>query len=131
MNWLSANLSLYNTQTDITTVGLFEIQSEIYKTHFIELINYFYPSEEIVLKQYYDLSEIVKVYIPDFISRLGQYSNELTIKSTIEIPDQETIEEQKPGLNLEPTKKVKKEPLITEKEAEDFLLTAVFNIKLN
>jgi len=120
------------------TKGVFEIQSEIYKTHFIELINYFYPSEEIVLKQYYDLSEIIKVYIPDFISRLGQYSKEFIIESTIDIPQQEIKEdqknspiEQKPVLNLEPNKKDKKIPLITEKEAEDFLLTTVFNIKLD
>jgi len=138
VNWLSINLSLYNNQIDMMTKGVFEIQSEIYKTHFIELINYFYPSEEIVLKQYYDLSEIIKVYIPDFISRLGQYSKEFIIESTIDIPQQEIKEdqknspiEQKPVLNLEPNKKDKKIPLITEKEAEDFLLTTVFNIKLD
>lgn len=137
VNWLSTNLSLYNEQIDITILGLFEIQNEIYKTHFIELIDYFYPSQEIVLKQYYDLSEIVKVYLPDFVSRYGKDIKELTIESIITIPQQEIKEAQtntaiaqNPELDLKPTAKVKKEPLITEKEAEDFLLTHVFNIKL-
>lgn len=130
-------MSLYNEQIDITILGLFDIQNEIYKTHFIELIDYFYPSQEIVLKQYYDLSEIVKVYLPDFVSRYGKDIKELTIESIITIPQQEIKEAQtntaiaqNPELDLKPTAKVKKEPLITEKEAEDFLLTHVFNIKL-
>ena len=137
VNWLSENLSLYDTQIDITTIGMFEIQSELYKTHFIELINYFYPSVEIALRQYYDLSEIVKVYIPDFISRWGQYSKELVIESTIDIPQQEIKDEEKnnftelnPENNPELKKEIKKEPLITEKEAENFLLTNVFNLLL-
>jgi len=137
VNWLNENLSLYNNQIDITTKGLFEIQSELYKTHFIELINYFYPSVEIALKQYYDLSEIIKVYIPELISRLGQYSKELVIESTIDIPRQEIEQEEKSNLieqksesNPEPKEKIKKEPLITEKEAEYFLLTNVFNLLL-
>lgn len=137
INWLSINFKNFNNGTiDFGTIGVFEIQNEIYKTHFIELINCFYPEGEYPLKQDYNLSEILKIYLPDLFSRLGNYDQELTIQSTINIPKQNTkVEEKEKVLDgkteSKPKKKLKKEPLITEKEAEDFLLTNVFNIKLN
>lgn len=145
VSWLSENLNLYHkNEIDNTTIGCFELQKEFYISHFIELINYFYPSQPIQLKEFYNLSELLKVYFPDLIARYDKEANELMIKSSIEIPQQDFVEGQKNNLtegkisneeniniiNSKPKKKIKKEPLITEKEIEDFLLSTVFNIKL-
>ncbi len=135
VNWLSNNLKTFNSNLNFGTIGIFEIQNEIYKTHFIELINCFYRENEYPLKQYYDLSEIIKIYIPDLISRIDQYNLEVPIEATIKVPKQDekaeedTIKSEKSS--NKPKKRIKKEPLISEKEAENFLLTNVFNIKLN
>ncbi|WP_111710347.1 hypothetical protein [Lutibacter citreus] len=135
VNWLSINLKTFNRDLNFGTIGIFEIQNEIYKTHFIELINCFYREEEFLLKQYYDLSEIIKIYIPDLISRIDQYNLEVPIKSTAEVLRQDEkvqLDKNKTKKSTNKSKKrIKKEPLISEKEAENFLLTNVFNIKLN
>ncbi|UMB60854.1 hypothetical protein MHL31_01280 [Lutibacter sp. A80] len=135
VNWLSINLKTFNSNLDFGTIGMFEIQNEIYKTHFIELINCFYTEKQFSFKKYYDLSEIIKIYIPDLISRIDQYNLEVPIEATIKVPKQDEKAE-KDTIKTEksqdkPKKRIKKEPLISEKEAEDFLLTNVFNIKLN
>lgn len=141
VDWLSVNLSIYNKKNiDSFTIGLFEIQSELYKTHFFELVNYFYQSKKIILKPQYDVSELLKVYFPDLISRLELYGKLYTIKSKIEIQHQEfkTKDENLPSSiknitaknQLETKGKLKKEPLISDKEAEEFILTKVFNLNL-
>jgi hypothetical protein len=99
------------------------------------LINCFYTEKQFSFKQYYDLSEIIKIYIPDLISRIDQYNLEIPIQSTTEVIKQDkkvevdTIKTEKAPNKGK--KSIKKEPLISEKEAENFLLTHVFNIKLN
>lgn len=134
MSWLSANLITYNKdKIDINTVGLFEIQREIYSSHFEELINCFYNPEEVELRPYYDISEIVNIYIPDLVSKIDQYTVKLPMETIIGISTQEIIDSKEvDSTEKNETKlkvKTKKEPLITEKEAEDFLLNTVFNIK--
>ena len=144
VHWLNINLSFYHkNEIDSITIGCFELQNEFYKSHFVELVNLFYPSQPIQLKKEYDLSELLKVYFPDLIARYGQGKG-LMFQTTIDIPQQEFTELQRDNLkeekiaieknidiiNSKPKKKIKKEPLITEKEVEDFLLSTVFNIKL-
>jgi len=144
-HWLATNLTLYNKkQLDISIIGAFEIQNEFYKSHFTALIKHFYPTNEIELRQSYDISELLKVYFPDLIARYDLANTELTIQSTMEIPKQEfindkntpeigkliTIEEKPDSYQPSLKKETKKMPLVADKQAEDFLLTTVFNLKL-
>lgn len=135
VDWLSVNLCIYNKDgIDVTTIGLFEIQNEIYKTHFSELINCFYNTDEIVLKQYYDISEIVKIYLPDLVSTIDLYNIKLPNDSIVELQNKEVKELEKNNSKEKKQpklkNKIKKEPLITDQEASRFLLSTVFNINL-
>ncbi|MBP8792923.1 MAG: hypothetical protein KBE41_05725 [Lutibacter sp.] len=141
--WLFLNLTKYNKKNiDTTTIGLFGIQSATYKTHFIELIDHFYQKTQIQLKDYYNLPELILVLIPDLLSRLELYGSDFTNLPPTEI--------QQPEISTENTKstattnttvatvavatvnqlkaKAKKKPLVSEKEAEEFLLSTVFNL---
>ena len=131
VNWLSINLNVYHeNEIDVFTIGSFGLQNEFYKSHFIELIDLFYPSEPIELKEFYDLSELLKVYFPDLMARYDKASNELLVKSDVDISQHEFKEDQDNNTKeKKTTKKGKKEPLVSDKEAKDFLLATVFNIK--
>lgn len=133
VNWLSANLSVYHkNEIDINSIGSFELQNEFYKSHFVELIDLFYPSEPIQLKEYYDLSELLKVYFPDLMARYDKASSELLVKSDIDLSQHEFKEDQKNTTKRKKTtNKRKKEPLISDKEAEEFILKSVFNINFD
>lgn len=135
---LSSKLRFYFKDTvDFVTISSFELQFDIYKNHLVEMKNRFYKEKEVIVKEYYELDEIVLTYLPDFLSRLGIYYNEQTKKSTIEfkpsiIEEEKDIQEQEESDKSKvPKKRVKKEPLVTDQEAEDFLLTTVFNVKLD
>ena len=139
INWLSENLSIYNKEKlDPTIIGLFEIQNEAYKKHLIELIDTFYSTSEIQLKEAYHLPELLKAYLPELISRFGKYSKTVN-SSIIKINPDDFKDIEKTNQPLTNTivekiqkpikKKIKKEPLITDEEAEDFLLRTVFNMK--
>ena len=132
-NWLSVNLSVYHkNEVNVHTIGSFELQNEFYKSHFIELINLFYPSETIQLKEYYDLSELLKVYLPDLIARFDKANNELLVNSDIDLFQHEFKKDQdKMTKEKKTTKKRKKEPLVSDQEAEEFILKSVFNISFD
>lgn len=141
-NWLSANLSLYNKeQVDIVIIGAFQIQNEFYKTHYTELINLFYVSKNLKLREYFNILELLNKYFPDLISRYGLSNEALTIQSDYKIPQEELNEnikteaddnDEKTAMREAISKnKIKKEPLITQKASDDFILESVFNVKLN
>lgn len=133
VNWLSVNLSIYHkNEIDMVTIGSFELQNELYKSHFIELINLFYPSELIQLKEYYDLSELLKTYFPDLMARYDKASNALLVKSHIDFSQHDFKEDQNKTTKEKKTiKKKKKKPLISDQEAEEFILKSVFNINFD
>lgn len=130
VNWLSINLSVYHkNEINVHTIGSFELQNEFYKSHFIELTDLFYSSEPIQLKEYYDLSELLKVFFSDLIARYDKASNELLLKSDIELSQHEIKEDENTSKKETKTKKnLKKEPLVSDQEAEEFLLKTVFNV---
>jgi hypothetical protein len=137
VSWLGANLvDCIKGKADILAIGAFELQFKLYKSHFQELIRCFYKEKEVQLIKDYDYYELFETYLPDFLSRLGVYHKELVQESVIEFPN--SISEvlgnnQEVSLKSNPTskKKLKKEPLLTDKEVEDFILSSVFNVKLN
>ncbi|TDD94270.1 hypothetical protein [Flavobacterium cellulosilyticum] len=135
---LSGKLGFYFKDTvDFSVKGSFEIQFNIYKSHLLELISRFYKEKEVVVKEHYDYDELLLTYLPDFTSRLGIYYKELTTESETEFPnsnnqnDNKIAESETPKSDAFSKKRVKKEPLLLDAEVEDFILTTVFNMKLD
>jgi len=100
-----------------------------------DLIKHLYPSNDYVFRQEFKVLELLEYYFPDFIARTGK-ENEISANTLgVDIPVSEIdkpIVKQTDFKGKDKTSiKIKKEPLVTDKQAEDFLLTSVFNIKLN
>ncbi len=127
----------FKDKLDPLTRGVFELQLRYYKNHCLALIDRFYKGQEIQVKNHYDLEEVLEKYLPDFLSRLGIYYKELLHESTIEFPNSNLLEvenqsqTEEPVLQKLPKKRLKKTPLLSDKEVEDFILSTVFNVKLN
>jgi hypothetical protein len=121
---------------DLMTGGAFELQLRFYKNHCLALIDRFYQGKEVQIKNHYELEEVLEKYLPDFVSRLGIYYKEQVHESTIEFPnsilegDEKQSQEEEPILQKVPKKRLKKAPLLSDKEVEDFILSTVFNVKL-
>lgn len=135
--FLCTKLEFYfNNTLDLMTRAAFELQFKFYKNHFLEFIDRFYKEKEVQIKNHYDLEEVLEKYLPDFLSRLGIYYKELVHESTIEFPDSILQEDEnqyqleEPILQKLPKERLKKAPLLSDKEVEDFILSTVFNVKL-
>jgi len=127
----------FKDKLDALTGCVFELQLRYYKNHCLELIDRFYKGQEIQVKNHYDLEEVLEKYLPDFSSRLGIYYKELVHESTIEFPNSILQDDEKQSqaeeliLKKGPKKRHKKAPLLSDQEVEDFILSTVFNVKLN
>lgn len=134
--WLNTNLSLYNKKgIDNTVKGNFHIQFEYYAAHFKDLINHFYTTSNTPkLKESFDVSELIGSYFPDLIARYNVAAKKIQLKEEIIISKKEVdqeIEIKQNATNKRKNEKLKKDRIITEKMADDFILESVFNIKLN
>ena len=127
----------FKDSLDRMTRGIFELQLKFYKNHCLALIDRFYQGKEVQIKNHYDLEEVLEKYLPDFIYRLGIYYKELVHESTIEFPNPVLLKDEKQYQQVEPIlqevskKKLKKAPILSDKEVDDFILSTVFNVKLN
>jgi len=122
VNWLEVNLSFYNKdRIDINIIGAFSIQNGYFEKHYETVLKHFYDPKKITLKESFTVLELVKNYIPDLISRYGPINSE---EKLIE----ETIDEENNISKISSSKKIKKKPLVTDEDAEEFLLETVFNI---
>ena len=145
-NWLRLNVVNYKSiskQFGLAAKGSFEFQYEAYNIHFNELINYFYKGKELNIKESFTVEEILKNYLQDLITRLKhveevQKANELA-KENQNKQFENTIVIRQSALNSQTGSTVsnrdqqtaikkKKRPMVTDKEAQDFLLTSVFKI---
>lgn len=121
---------------DPLTRGVFELQLRYYKNHCLALIDRFYQGKEVQIKNHYDLEEVLEKYLPDFVSRLGIYYKDQVQESTIEFSDsifqedENQSEVEVPKVQKLPKKRIKKAPLLSDQEVEDFILSTVFNVKL-
>jgi hypothetical protein len=134
--WLTTNLSLYNKKGIGNTVkGNFHIQYEYYRAHFEDLINQFYTTSKIPkLIESFNLSELIGRYFPDLIARYNAAAKKIKFNENIIIPRTEVdkdIGNKQSVTNIRKPKKIKKDKIITEKIADDFILESVFNLKLN
>jgi hypothetical protein len=121
---------------DPLTRGVIELQLRYYKNHCLALIDRFYQGKEVQIKNHYDLEEVLENYLPDFVSRLGIYYKEQVHESTIEFSNS-ILQEDENQSQVEvsrvqklPKKRIKKAPLLSDQEVEDFILSTVFNVKL-
>jgi hypothetical protein len=121
---------------DPLTRGVFELQLRFYKNHCLALIDRFCQGKEVQIKNHYDLEEVLEKYLPDLSTRLGIYYKELVHESTIEFPksilqvDENQSQAEVPNVQKMPKKRIKKEPLLSDQEVEDFILSTVFNVRL-
>ena len=112
--------------------GDFQFQANYYKKHLGDLMKHFYPSREYIFKQEFDILELLENYVPDFVARCGIENKDEVYIPKVVINQQEDVNEmaETSTKNVnEKTKKIKKELLITEKIADDFILSSVFNIQ--
>jgi hypothetical protein len=133
-NWMNMNLNQM-ISIDDTLKGLVQLQFKHYKKHFEDLLKQFYPSKDKVPQGNFNIKEIIETYFPEVTRQYDTVNKKVTsspaILSYIEnIKDRNSKNTREDVIHTQPTKKLKKQPLITEKEAEDFLLESVFKVKL-
>jgi len=140
-NWLRVNLKNYNQEKiNLTTVGSFEIQFEIYKSHFNEFLQHFQTDFKFTIKDEFPISELLKNYFPEMIARYQlTSSNEKGIEALKNSSTKNESSELTPKIELEHCKKLetnsepkkKKQKLtVNDNEIELFLLESVFNIPI-
>lgn len=126
----------FKEKHDLMTRGAFELQVSFYKNHCLAVLDRFYQGKEVQVRNHYDLEEVFEKYLPDFSSRLGMYYRESVQESTIEFPnsilqcDEKQFEVEVPKVQKGTKKRIKKAPLLSDQEVEDFILSKVFNVKL-
>jgi len=120
-NWTNDNLESQTTLiVDDSTRTVFELQFKTIKDHFKKLIKHFYPNREDLLSTDLNVIETLETYFPDL---LGRYKKD---EDNTKIIEQQT--RSKSTKIVDASKEDKKQFLITEKQAEDFILKSVFNI---
>jgi len=133
-SWLFNHLALYiENKVNIEIQGDFQLQYNYYKKHLADLVKHFYPSNDYKFREGYDVMEILEFYLPDLLARVGKEKKETIDKiasSNTEIIEDEnsTKTNEVKGIKGK-VKRRKKEPLISEKDAENFILESVFNVR--
>jgi len=134
-DWMNTNLN-HILPIEDNIKGLFLIQLTYYKKHFEALIKHFYPKREEIPPGNFNAIKIIERYFPDIIKRYNKTEKTITNSPVILVHEERNVGEQLKTTNedaiasKQSLKKVKKQPLITEKEAEAILLGSVFNVEL-
>ncbi|WP_339715847.1 hypothetical protein [uncultured Kriegella sp.] len=125
--WLDDNLAQVLPLED-TVKGLFRMQMDYHKAHFETVLKHFYPKRENVPKGNFNLAGILESSFPKLSDQYSNKETQITKPDTL--VREEALIEKAPALSTkEPAlKKAKKQPIITEKEAETVLLKHIFNI---
>lgn len=137
--WLNTNLKTYlKDEIDFAIVGAFGLQFNQYENHGKTLVKHFYDPKKIVLRESFNVLELLQTYLPELTARYGITRERPQSDQQKEQPEPEQnnsgpdIKDSQKNIDKEielkkNTKKEKKPPVITELEAEEFLLTNVFN----
>lgn len=118
IDWMNRNISQV-PNTDVTVKGLFEMQSVYYKKHLETFIKHFYPNRQAVPQSKFDVLGKIQTYFPD-ISK--QYIKPLEHTDN----NNHNLVQDAPNIDSKSLNKPKKQPIITENEAENILLERVF-----
>lgn len=121
-NWMNINLNQL-PQADTNVKGLFHIQFSYYEKHLETFIDHFYPNREAIPKGHFDIAQIIRAHLQNNSKPYIEISGEKG-------ENRPNFIQGKTVIGKASLKKVKKQPLITEKEAEDILLKNIFNLDL-
>lgn len=135
--WFSHHLKKYplDKKINIQIIGSFGLQQEFYEQHFKQLLNTFYKKNNYQIRKGYTQKELILEYIPELIQHyvlaaaknspktVRKQSKQTEESSQKEKSSQKTVQKQSTKL-----KRTKKQPPISETEAELFLLENVFNV---
>lgn len=131
-NWLIQNVDAFKTGEEFLEISAsLRFQSDYLNKHLEELLEHFFDGKELFVKLEFSKQELMEYYIPDVVSRFARQNKVLNenVRSGSDIQKSEALEHstaQKTGV---PTKKTKRKLIITEEQADRFILETVFHIK--
>jgi hypothetical protein len=117
--WMYLNLNQVE-KFDQTVKGLFQMQLSYYEKHLNVFVNQFYKNRTDYNKIKFNLESIIKSQLKEIVEKKENHTKK-----------EETQSAQNTSLNNNTPQKVKKQPLVTNEEAEKHLLKKVFNLDLN
>ena len=128
--WLLENLAKYrNPEDDLDVNSIFNVQWNQFAHHFLELFGAFGEKHNYVITEFYTIPEFMGKYLPDFVQRYTNFVERFPFpegaKDFIETVTKKRQQTKKPK------KKKEKPVLITDAEADLFLLETVFNVKFD
>lgn len=117
-NWMYTHVhKVVKTEDDVC--GLFYLQSLNYKKHFDNLVKNFYPTKETNPNVNVNALELIETYFPEITKKHNTTQKPHTINQ-VNFEDANELS----------LKKNKKQPIITEAEAEFILLHQLFNVDI-
>ncbi|WP_299385843.1 hypothetical protein [uncultured Lacinutrix sp.] len=125
VNWLSLNIEKLDPK-DLKFKGLFISQHEYYKQHLEDFIRNFYPDKTHIPDSKFDILKHIELNFKDLTNI--PFNSEILPEKTKDVFTTLINEKQKEVKQVKV--KVKKKVLVTEQEAEDFILRTVFNIDI-
>ena len=125
--WLNDNIKQILPQED-TIKGLFKIQSDFHKDHFETIIKQFYPDMLSLPKGDFDIGKSLASSYPNISKLYDNREKQITTPTTSSFQDNLNESPPTPPKSKAPVKKAKKQPIITELEAETILLKRIFKI---
>lgn len=126
--WFAEHLGTYfEIEEDMEAYGLFANQWNHFSMHFLELYRAFGESYKYQITAFYSVEEFIGKYLPDFVGRFEKFSRKFPFDY-----EEEDFIETTPIVKPTPKKQKKKKQkrvLITDEQADLFLLETVFNVK--
>lgn len=129
--WTNENLSFQTKlQQDDKTSTIFQIQFSTFKTHFEKLIKHFYPNKEELPSSNFNILDTIETHFPDLFERYNRNDSIAIAKPKDGLKNSELNNKGKKIIAVA-SKEDKKKLIITEKQADEFILESVFYINKN
>lgn len=126
-NWLNKNITQVLPQED-TILGLFKLQYSFHKSHFETILKQFYPDMQSLPKGNFNIGKSLESSFPHVSKLFNTRDPQNIIPGVSNL--QEKLHENLPISTNKKTQdsKNKKQPIISDSEAEAILLRRIFNI---
>ena len=126
--WMAENIEIAEVKSvNNGVINNFNEQSKCYNVHLADLNKYFQNDEFIVIKESDRITNTIETYIPKLMEQLQGMEQKIDQKTKL-------IDSLLKGVANEvamsPTTALKKKLLISEMEADEFILKTVFNLTL-
>ena len=127
---MNKNITQVLPQED-TILGLFKLQHKFYKSHFETILKQFYPDMQSLPKGNFNIGKSLESSFPHVSKLFYTRDTQIVIPGVLDL--QEELHENLPTSTNKKTQdsKNKKQPLISDSEAETILLQRIFNIDFN